>query len=170
MKNLFLKLLKGFEYDSPGDWLCSMFPSAKYSLTFAVASLSIMSTGVEKIFGLNFFALVGFFLVMVVELLSGVTASFYRKEDFSSARFSRFLFKLFYYGVLIAAPFALSEYYKSHGSDMKASVYDWAHTSLIMVIFFENMISILENIAAIDGKPKTHLINKFKNKIDSILS
>lgn len=164
-----MKLLRGFEYNSISDWFCSMFPSFKYSSTVFLATISVTSSGVEKFFGIDFLALASFALVMVVELVSGITASIIKKEKFSSSRLSRFMFKFFYYLVLISAPFLLSSYYRTHDRDNTAFIYEWVQTFLIMQIFFENMISILENIAVIDGKDKTHIIAKIKLKLSQLI-
>jgi len=169
MKNFFLKILQGYEFNSTVEWLLSLFPSFKYNFTLQVASVSLISSGIQAYFGLDGMALIGLILTMLVELVSGITASTLRKEAFSSSKFSRFLFKVFYYMVLIAAPFLIGSYYRSIGKFKTASIYDWLNTLIIMVIVFEHFISILENISVIEGKDKTHFIQKLKKKFDSLL-
>jgi len=169
MKEIFLKLLRGFEYNSVSEWACSMFPSAKYSSTSLLVSVSIVGAGVEKVFGIDDLAMAAFLLIMIVELVSGITASSIKKEKFSSSRLSRFGFKFFYYLVLISVPFLLASHYRNHDQTVTAVIYEWVQTFLIMQIFFENMISILENIAVIDGKDKTHIIQKIRAKLNSLI-
>ncbi|MFD2961360.1 MULTISPECIES: phage holin family protein [Olivibacter] len=166
----FEKLLKTYGYDSLAHIGESLAPSFKYTgYTVGTTMISAISVSIDRIFGLDAYAFFAFLLVLFTELISGITASRVRKEELSSMKLSRFLFKVFYYLVLIAVPYLFAISFKDHSKDMAAVVFDWMHVFLVVQIVLENMISILENMAVISGKPKTHIINKLTTKIENLL-
>lgn len=170
MNSWFERLLKTYGYDSMAQFGESLAPSLKYAgITALSTSISAISVSVDRIFGLDAFAFLALIMVLAAELASGLTASRVRREDISSMKLSRFAFKVFYYLVLIAVPYLFATSFKSHGKDMAAVVFDWMHIFLTVQIVLENMVSILENMAVISGKPKTHIINKLQDKIDNFL-
>lgn len=168
MKELFLKLLKDYQYDSPGELFCSLFPSFRYNLPIAVTTVSFFSSLAQVFFGLSFPAVVGFGVIMIVELLSGIIASRTRKEQFDSGRLKRFGFRFGLYFVLISVPYLFESSLRERGSDLAAGAFQWIQVFLIVQIVFENTISILENIAVIDGKDKSAIVNKIKAKLESL--
>lgn len=170
MKTYFLKLLKTFDYHSTVDFSQSLAPSTKYHLTSLSVFLSILGTGVDKLFGLDGFAFVALLIVFITELISGITASSIRKEQFSSMKLSRFSFKVAYYLVLIAVPYLMANSFYSHKKELPAMVFEWLHTFLVVQIVLENVVSILENTAVITGKDKTHIITKIQDKINQLFS
>ncbi|MDM8176849.1 phage holin family protein [Olivibacter sp. 47] len=168
--NWFERLLKTYGYESLAHVGESLAPSLKYAgFTTGSTMLSAFAVSVDRIFGLDAYAFFAFLIVLLTELISGITASRIRKEELSSMKFSRFLFKVFYYLVLIAVPYLFSASFKFHSKDMAAIVFDWMHVFLVIQIVLENMISILENMAVISGKPKTHIINKLTEKIENLI-
>jgi phage-related holin len=167
MMNWFFKMLKTFEYNSFGELLQSMAPSMKYSVTFMTISFSMIAGAIQQLFGLNWLAFLAFLIVLIVELQSGIKASIVKKEPFSSMKLSRFSFKVFYYLVIIAVPFLFEQSYKASGKDFAADIFGWVHVFLVVQIVVENLISIIENISVLDGKPKEHYINKIKEFLSS---
>lgn len=163
--NMFTRLLKSFHYEGLQDWLYSLFPSGKYNLTMFTITLSALVGIIDKLFGLNALAFVGFMLIMALELWSGIKASKIKGEQFKSSRFSRFLFKAFYYMLLIAIPFWMAESYEAHGKHLMAGLFEWLQLFLVSQIFFENLLSIFENLSIITGKDKTDWILKIKDKL-----
>ena len=170
MLQFFTRILQGFEYQSPGEWFSSLAPSYKYNMVVLGMGVSAGGTIVETVFGLDYLAFIGFMVVMLCELTSGVWASRIKKEEFSSRRISRFTFKCAVYLILIAVPYLFSQSYEARGKDLAADVFNWLHIFFTVQIVVENIISILENYAVIQGKDKTHWITKIQNKADQLLS
>ena len=168
MKNILNKILAGFEY-SEGEFLGSLLPTVKYNMMMVVISLSIVISWVDKIFGLDAMAVLALCIVMLLELSSGIYASTLKKEAFSSRKFSRFTFKCACYLILIAVPYLFYNSYKTHGNTLAASLFEWLHVFLVVQIVIENIISILENVAVIQGKPKTFWIDKIRGKVNQTL-
>ncbi|PZP42589.1 MAG: hypothetical protein DI598_16785 [Pseudopedobacter saltans] len=166
--NAFIKILKTFHYDSVKDLWLSLFPSGKYQLAMVSISLSTAISAIDKLFGLDAMAFIGFILIMALELWSGIKASSIKGEKFQSSKLSRFTFKAFYYMVLIAVPFWISNSYVNHGKHFMAELFEWLQLFLVTQIFFENLLSIFENLSVITGKDKTAWIVKIKDKITGI--
>lgn len=166
----YLKLLATFDYHSLAEFAQSLAPSSKYKLTIASAIMSFFFPFVDRVFGLDAYAFGALLLVFVAELTSGLIAAHIRKETFSSMKLSRFTFKVFYYLVLIALPYVMSVSFKDHNKTTAAIMFDWLHLFLLAQIILENIVSILENLAVISGKDKTHWIRKIQDKISGFLS
>lgn len=169
MKNYFKNILLSFEYASIGDFFDSLIPTIKYNLYALILLFSVPLAIVEQVFGLDYMAVAALLLVMFLELLSGTYASHISKQEFSSRRLSRFTFKTACYLVLIAVPYLFYTSYHKHGNNFAASIFEWLHVFLVVQIVLENVFSILENVAVIQGKPKTFWIDKIKAKINLML-
>ncbi|WP_410221933.1 phage holin family protein [Pedobacter sp.] len=169
MKTFFERLLQTFDYESAGQFLSSLAPSSKYKLTIASTAISLFFPFIDRVFGLDVYAFGGLVLVFIAELTSGLIAANIRKETFSSMKLSRFTFKVAYYLILIAVPYVMSVSFRDHGRTAAATVFDWLHLFLLAQIILENIVSILENVAVISGKDKTHWIAKIQTKINELL-
>jgi len=167
------KLLKSFDYNSLADLGFSLSPSYKYGMIPQVAGVSAVLVFLEKtvdtIFGLNGLSFLMLMVVFIAELFSGIKASQVRKEPFSSMKLSRFSFKVFYYLILIAVPYAMYQNFAIKDKGLASTVFDWLHMFLTIQIVFENIFSILENVAVISGKDKTHWITKIKKKFKDLV-
>lgn len=168
--NWFLRLLKTFDYHCFQDLVNSLAPSCKYGVTLGFISLSGIASVVSNIFGLDVGAFVAFLLVMGVELATGLYASHVQGIEFSSQRFSRFLFKLFYYVALIGISYLMAVSFEKRGKGFAAGIFEWLHIFLVVQIVCENVMSILENAAVIEGKPKAHYVTMIKEFISKKLS
>ncbi|HQW47064.1 MAG TPA: phage holin family protein [Chitinophagaceae bacterium] len=136
-------------------------------MTILLLTFTGISAVIEQLFGMNVIGFIAFVLVMPTEVISGVKAS---GESFSSKRFSRFLFKLFYYMVLIFVSHAMADSYKAHDKVVIAALFEWVNTVLVIHITSENIISILENVATIEGKEKSFYINLIRKRFKSFVS
>lgn len=125
---------------------------------------------IDRIFGLDAVAFGMLLVAFIAELTSGIIASKILNVPFSSMKLSRFSFKIFYYLVLIATPYVLAISFNAHGKTAAATMFDWLHLFLVGQIVLENLVSILENLAVISGKPKTHWISAIKDKINILIS
>ncbi len=162
-------MLASFDYHSFSELGLSLMPSAKYRITIISMATSVLFPAIDRVFGLDAYAFFFLLLAFVSELTSGLIAAHYRNEAISSMKLSRFSFKVFYYLVLIALPYVFSVSFQAHGKTAAAVIFDWIHLFLLAVIIQENIVSILENLAVISGKDKTHWIKKIQEKLATLL-
>lgn len=130
--------------------------------------ISALWVGIDKGFGLDDSAFIALLVVFVTELISGITASRIRKETFSSMKLSRFSLKVACYLVLIGVTYSMYLSFQHHNDYLASVMFDWMHIFLTVQIVFENIISILENIAVISGKDKSAWIEKLKDKLNTV--
>jgi len=178
ISSLLTRMLVTFDYEDLRTLFQSIAPSCKYSLTRPLLVVSLTFPGLSGLaslvpdiplaLGIQTAALIMMLMAFVVELLSGIAASRIKKERFSSFRLSRFSFKVFIYLVLIAVPYHWSQNYAAKGEAVMAECFDWLQNFLIIHIAQENMVSILENLAVIEGKEKSAWIESIKTKITSL--
>jgi len=168
MGSWFERILHDYGYKSIGAFLSSLAPSSKYNgIGFLSFGISATAVPVEKWLGLDWAAFVALLLVLLFELVSGVWASAVRKEPLSSKKLSRFTLKVASYLIIMAVTNLMAiSYARSHKS-LPATVFDWMNSFLVIQIVLEQVVSILENVAEISGKPKTHWISKLQEKIES---
>lgn len=164
-----LKLIQSFEYDSIGDFGRSMVPSVKYGATGGMTVFAVVAATIEKLLGISHSAFIALCVVMLAELVSGLVASRVRGDKLSSVRWSRFGLKLGLWFVVLYVAHIIGEDFRNRGSEVVAAVIDWTHTALVLSIFFEYLISVLENISVISGKSNTRLIEKIKEKFNNLL-
>lgn len=169
MKKVITKILAGFEYYSVSDFIQSLLPTLKYQTLLMTFTASALVSFVETVFGITWMAFISFFLVMVFELLSGTYASNIQGIPFSSSKLSRFTFKVACYMVLISVPYIFYINYKTQGNVTASFIFEWLHIFLVVQIIIENILSIIENIAVIQGKPKSFWVDKIKEKVNAIL-
>jgi len=167
MKYLY-KLLATFDYESLLALGQSLAPSTKYNLTIASLFISVALPALDRVFGLDGYAFALLLMVFTAELSSGILAAHIRKETLSSMKLSRFSFKVFYYLVLISMPYVLAQSFLAHNKTFASTMFDWLHLFLLSQIVLENIVSILENVAVIDGKDKTHWIAKIQAKVNTL--
>ena len=129
---------------------------------------SAVFVSVDKVLGLDGAAFVALGFVFLFELITGVWAAHLRGETISSLKLSRFTLKVACYLVLISATYLMAINFKNHNKDVAGWVFDWLHVFLLTQIVLENVVSILENLASINGKEKSEWIKKIQDKFNSI--
>ncbi|WP_149913500.1 phage holin family protein [Sphingobacterium cavernae] len=164
------KLLNSFDYHTWYEFATSLVPSYKYKLSMVTVLVSVSLPPIERVFGLDGLAVAGLIIVFITELTSGAIASKIKKEPLSSVKLGRFTFKAFFYIVLICVPYLMAESFRAKGKELATVMFDWLHLFMLAQVIIENMISILENVAVISGKDKTHWIKKIQDKINGLLS
>ena len=169
MKNYFNSILEGFEFSDKLDFVQSIAPTFRYDLLLLIPMISFPLATISKIFGLDALAIGALLVVMLLEVCSGLYASRIAKIPFSSRKLSRFTFKVACYLVLISVPYLFFVNYQQRGNHLAASIFEWLHVFLVTQIVLENIFSILENIAVINGQSKTYWIEKIKKKINGML-
>ena len=155
--------MKSFGFGDCMELLQSLLPTLKYQLTVPTFLMTGVGTMVARVFGLDMLAFAALLLAWVAELWSGIQASKVRGEPFESKKFSRFSFKTVYYLVLMAVPFLFSESFRYQEKHAAAAIFDSIYVFLVLVIVLEVLVSILENVGTITGKPKTYWIERLKS-------
>ena len=150
------------------DFLSSSYPSIKYNGYFiGTLSASVFTGAAMKVFGLDSLALLLLLLVFVFELVTGILRATKQKEEITSRRFSRFTIKVCYYLIIIAVTSVMSDSFRLKDQQLASLTFEWMHTICTVHIVLENIISISENVAVISGKPKSHWINKIRDKVEA---
>jgi len=167
MKNPLIDLLKSYEFNSSIEFFQSLAPSLKYQCTILLFSISAIATFLQQITGLQAMALVGFVVIMLAELITGIKASAVQSGafNFNTKRFSRFVFKLFSYLAVFFFCQSMSVNYDHAGKMLAAETFSWIHTYLVVHIGGENILSVMENIAVIEGKPKAFYLEKLRDRL-----
>ena len=164
MKNIIHNMVDMFGFDNLHDFATSMvhFNLLKITipLSFGVSVFSCM-------LGFEDMTTIAFFVMVMFELISGVTASVFEGKKIESRKFSRFGFKLLTWLILMGVLNAFKLQYDG-------GVLGWFMTTMgstvVGYIMFEYLLSIVENLERITGKPiplKKYLLdlfNKFLNK------
>lgn len=161
------RLLNTFDYPTLTAFAQSLMPSTRYHNSATLMVLAAVWVSIDKVFGLDGGAFVALAFVFVAELLTGITAAHVRGETISSVKLSRFSLKVACYLVLIAVTYLMSISFKNHKNDVATWVFDWLHVFLVVQIVLENIVSVLENMAVINGKDKSAWINKIQEKFNS---
>ncbi|ADY51518.1 hypothetical protein Pedsa_0946 [Pseudopedobacter saltans DSM 12145] len=166
MKNFFDRLLLSFDYGSFGEFAFSLNPSSKYlHATTTGGILSAIAVIVNRLFGLDEFAFYVLLSGFVIELGSGLIASIIKREPIESFKVTRFSIKAVCYLLLIALPYVFSVNFEAQGKVAATTVFDWLYLFFLCQIVWELLISIVENVAVIVGKDKTHWIKKLQDKL-----
>ena len=162
------KLIQSFDYDSISDFGQGLLPSSKYGATWLVAALGSLSAFIEKMLGISQSAFVALCVIMIFDLISGLMASQVRGDKLTSVRWSRFGLKLGLWFIVIYVTHMVSLDFQARGHENIALVLNWVHTAIILSIFFEYLLSVLENIGVIGNKDTQPLIQKIKEKIKNL--
>lgn len=164
MKKYFDELVFNFGFDNYEGFLKSMFHNQLLAITIPI---SLISATVEVLFGLKFITLIAFVVLLSFELITGIVAARTKGQRISSRKFSRFGFKLFTWLIFL---FILNVFKKEYeGQSVISEVFSWLHSSVIIYVSLEYLISVLENIDTITGSDTSMLTRAMKNKIKTIL-
>lgn len=165
-----VSILQGYQYEGTADFFRSLFPSFKYTYTAQLLCISSVAASVELLFGFKMWTFVAFVIAAVTELVSGIYASVWvRKEKLESGKFSRFAFKLILMltGLYIVRAFNIEW---DGRNDLIHSAFDWLYSFLFVYGALEYLISIMENKAVIEGKPKDYYSSYIKEKLDNLFN
>ncbi|MBQ9641528.1 MAG: phage holin family protein [Bacteroidaceae bacterium] len=152
-----------------GDMRCfclSLFPSFKYGTQTASLTASAVLGAVSEFLGLTPALVVVMFVAVLVETLTGTRASLKRGEPFESWKFSRCVLKVMVWVFLL---------FMFHRFSRELCVRDgWVFVcggvlfqviQVMTMVYFciEYATSIMENLAMLDGKPKTVYVERLKD-------
>ena len=161
--NILNQILQSYDFDGVHGLALSLFPSFKYDLQNITIPISIVLGVFCKLVGITPIIILAMFVAVMVEVLSGTKASKKEGHPFESYRFSRCVLKVFIWISLffIFHCFAMDMHAKSSNWVYLIGEYFFEITHVTCMIFFviEYTVSIMENLAVIDGKPKDAFIN-----------
>ena len=159
------RFLYGYGYNTITEFFHSLCPSFKYQMQTQTLSLSAFFAVVGHYLGITPFIAVAMVVAVLVETLTGIRASEKRGIKFESFRFSRCIIKVFIWMVLIFVTncFLLECEIRDGWIDKVGETFFGFVRLLILVYFLvEYIVSILENLAILDGKDKTEFIDALK--------
>lgn len=166
------RFLQSYGYGSIKEFSLSLCPSFKYNLQMPTSIISITLALASKYLGIGPVIVFAMFVAVVVETVSGIYASKKTGIDFESFRFSRCVIKVSIWMVLIfiANSFSLECASRDGWIDRLGEVF-FDIVRLFVLIYFaiEYIVSILENLAVIDGKPKTTFIESLQSLTGTIV-
>lgn len=168
MNQFILKFLSSYGYDSIREFGCSLSPSFKYELFPASITISTIAGALCSMLGVWPVIIFAMFLVIMLEMITGVWASHHAHKTFESCKFSRFTIKLVVWFMLLVCCQLFALFCNRFDPDnlifsIGAGFFD-ALTVMIMIWFvIEYFTSVLENLAIINDKPKPYYIDSIKD-------
>lgn len=152
------KFLHNYDYASIKEFALSLCPSFKYNLQMPTSAISIVLAFSSKYLGIGPVIALAMFVAVLAETFTGIQASKKLGKKFESFRFSRCIIKVAIWMILvfIANSFAIECEERTAWIDaLGATFFDIVRLFILIYFVIEYLISILENLAVIDGKPKT---------------
>jgi len=146
MKKILHNIVDTFGFDTFHDFATSMvhFKLLKITIPFSIG-VGFIST----LLGFQDATTIAFFIMVLFELVSGLTASLCEGKKIESRKFSRFGFKLLTWLILMGVINTFSKQYVD-------GVLGWfvaaMTSSVVGYILFEYVLSIVENLERITGK------------------
>lgn len=166
------RILDSYGYESITEFLLSLCPSFKYHIQVPTLTISSVIALIAHILGVGPLIVAAMLIAVCVETSTGIWASHIKKITFESFKFSRCVLKVFIWMSLIFMVNAFylecsdsEEWYNQLGS------FFFAVVKLFVLAYFviEYLVSIMENLAVIDGKPKTEFIDGVKSLLASLM-
>lgn len=168
--NHLIRLLRTFDFHDVTAFGESLVPSHRYGSTTVLMIFCAIWVSIDKVFGLDGAAFIALGMVFFAELTTGVVAAHIRGETISSVKLSRFSLKVACYLVMIAVSYLMAQSFTNHKDDVAAVAFNWLHIFLVAQIVMENIVSILENLAVINGKDKSAWISKIQEKFNALIN
>lgn len=160
------QFLRSYEYNSISDFMLSMMPSKKYGMMSLSITFSSIVGFMGQYLGFGPLVAVAMLVAIALEIGTGLYASHIAKIPFQSHLFSRCVIKIFIWvGLIFVANSFEMEYCAKNGpgTDSAYFFFGVVKIGIMMLFVIENVTSILENLAIIEGKPKDHYIGGIKD-------
>jgi len=142
-------------------------------LTFTIPMAGFL-TIIESLMGLQILTIISFVVLVILELVTGISASLSRGEKIESHKFSRFGLKVFVWMTLLFITNSAKLEYNGHEdipSVLSKGLFTWLHETLFVYITLEYLISVLENLGSLSKeKNKKTLITSIINKLNNFLN
>jgi uncharacterized membrane protein len=133
------RLLSLIGFAGIGDLINSLFKPEHLP---TLLSFSFLGASVEYVFGLKIFAFIALFILLVVELISGLFASKLRGHKITSRRLQRFGVMILIWFTLLMVLNAFKEQYEG---EVECFVFQYIHTLIVFYIIGVYTKSVLEN-------------------------
>jgi len=175
MNNYLTKFLTAYDWNSFEEFMLSLFPSFKYQLQGMMLSISFLSGIVNYCLGIQPALAFAMFIAVIVEVRTGIKASRKLGKKFESFRFSRCVIKIAIWLVILYIIHAFEKEYESRTNLIQIAAFAFFNFIYVVVLtgfLIEYLTSILENVAVLQNKPKTQIIEAIQggwtNLIDKI--
>lgn len=160
------RFLSTYGWATNKDFMLSLFPSAKYGTMGGSISFAAVSAFFVQYLGISPALIPALVVILCTELWTGIRASTkMKKEKFESGKFSRFVIKLCVWMVLFYTAHSFMNEYRAQETLVQIlafTFFEVLKVFLMSLFLVENVTSILENLAVLDGKPKAEYIDKTK--------
>ncbi len=166
------KFLYSYDYASIKEFALSLCPSFKYNLQMPTTAISLILAFLSKYLGIGPIIIFAMFIAVLAETVTGIRASKKLGKKFESFRFSRCVIKVAIWMVLvfIANSFAIEcEGRHTLIDAIGATFFDIVRLFILVYFVIEYLISILENLAVIDGKPKTEFTDALQSLWETLV-
>ena len=161
MNNYINKFLSSYEYGSLNEFVLSLFPSFKYQLQGLMLMISFISGTVNYFFGMKPALAIAMFIAIIIEVVTGIKASKKQGHKFESFKFSRCVLKIGIWLLILYIIHAFVKEYENQTNLIQIAAYTFFNFVYVVSLtgfLVEYITSIFENIAVIQGKPKTQII------------
>lgn len=160
------RFLSTYGWSSNKEFLLSLFPSAKYGSMGGSVGFAAVSAFFVQYLGISPALIPCLVIILATELWTGIKASVkVKNEKFESGKFSRFALKLCVWMVLFYTAHSFMNEYRGQETlvqIMAFTFFEVLKVFLMSLFVVENVTSILENLAVLDGKPKDAYVEKTK--------
>ena len=166
MNNYITKFLASYQYGSLNEFVLSLFPSFKYQLQGLMLFISVVSGIVNYCFGIQPALAIAMFVAVIVEVWSGIKASRRLGKKFESFRFSRCVIKIVIWLVILYIIHAFVKEYENKTNLIQVAActfFNFVYVVSLTGFLVEYITSIFENIAVLQGKPKTQIIEAIQS-------
>lgn len=160
------RFLTTYGWASNKEFMLSLFPSVKYGTMGGSISFAAVSAFFVQYLGISPALIPALVIILATELWTGIRASLKKKnEKFESGKFSRFVIKLCVWMVLFYTAHSFMNEYREQETLVQIlafTFFEVLKVFLMSLFLVENITSILENLAVLDGKPKATYVDKTK--------
>lgn len=146
--------LEGLGFKDWFDFKTSSFGFMNSELVIKIAiSFGALASIIQTLFGIDWLFLIGYFIFICFEWISGVLASYRKGEKHESRKLGRMLFKIAVYTLLIMC---LNLFHsRSHWPVILGYEIDpflWLYWVVLLIIIWQLLVSILENLQVLGYK------------------
>lgn len=170
IKNLLNSIVVHFGFNNVDDFYSS---TIHYNLSIITIPGTILITFIEQLMGLQYLTLLSFGVLILMEFITGISASKIKNIPIESKKFGRFGLKLLVWISTIFIINSLKLEYKEKTDItglMAYSLFSWLHGALYVYINLEYLISVLENLEVISGNDSaTSKLSLIKKKLSTFI-
>jgi hypothetical protein len=170
IKNFVNYIVVNFGYHGVEDFYSS---TIHHNLTILTIPVALIGALIEKYTGLHYITLLSFGVLILMEFITGISASKIKNIPIESKRFSRFGLKLLVWISLIFIINSIKMEYEGKTdvtSLMAHALFSWLHGALYVYVNLEYLISVLENLDVISGNDAaTSKLSLIKKKLSTFI-